>query len=119
MLDDGGDDLATLYDRLHLFRDRLLLVIALLGPGQADVDRARLARDDLDRVDAFLGEVNLTRVGVIDLDRRDLSQDLDGERGGRGDAQPGDDGTEQDRGLGAVDWRGSRSLQLVFRQVWE
>ena len=103
MLDDRRDDFATLDDRLHLLRDRLFLVIALFGSRQADVDRTSLASDDLDRVDTLLGEVDLTRVGVIDLDGRYLTQDLNRERRGRGDAQPGDDGPEQDRGLGAVD----------------
>jgi hypothetical protein len=106
MFNDRCDDLATFDDRLHLLRNRLLLVIALFGSGQANVDRACLAGNDLDRVDTFLGEVNLTRISVVDLDGRDLTQDLDRERRGRGDAQPGDDGSEQDRGLRAVDCAG-------------
>jgi hypothetical protein len=35
----------------------------------------------------------LTRVGVIDLDGRDLSQDLDREGGRGSDAQPGNNGS--------------------------
>jgi hypothetical protein len=35
----------------------------------------------------------LTRVGVIDLDGRDLSQDLDRKRGRGSDAQPGNNGS--------------------------
>jgi len=91
-----------------LFRNRLLLVITLFSSGQANIDRTRFAGDDLDRIDTLLGQVDLTRVGVVDLDGRDLAQDLDRERRGRSDAQPGDDGSEQDRGLGAVDCGGWR-----------
>lgn len=93
MLDDSGDDLAPLDDRLHLLWNGLFLVITFFDAWQADVDRAGLARDDLDRVDALLGQVDLTRVGVVDLDGWDLSQDLDRKRGRGSDTQPGNNGS--------------------------
>jgi len=73
VFDDGRHNFAALDDRLHLLGDRLLLVIAFLGTGQADIDRTGLTGNNLDRVDTLFRQVNLTRIGVVDLDSRDLS----------------------------------------------
>ncbi len=97
-------ELAALDDGAHLLGNRPLLEIALIARRHADVERARLGRDNLGRVDARLGEVDLARVGRVDEDGRDRAEDLDGEGRGRGDGELRDDRLEEDRGLGAVDW---------------
>lgn len=83
MLDKRRDKLATLNNRFELLRHSPLDEEALLRSlrvGERDVNGARLGGDDLGlALEAVLGEVDLTRVGGVDGDGRDLTKDLDGE----------------------------------------
>lgn len=79
MLDNGRDQLSILDDRLDLLWYGLFLKVTLfLANRYTNVDGARLARNDFDIVDASLGEVDLARVGIVNLNSRDLTEDLDG-----------------------------------------
>jgi hypothetical protein len=89
----------------HL-RHRLLLKHTLLLAlhRQTDTDRTTLGRRDL-RAQAGFGEVDLARVGFVDLDHRREAGDLDREGGGVGDGDGGDDVVHEHGGFLAVDWR--------------
>lgn len=90
---------------LHLLWHRPLLVITFRPRGHADIDPARLGRDDLDRIHALLGEVDLAGVCRVDLDGGDCAGDLDLERGGGCDGQGGHGGIEYDGHFLASDCR--------------
>lgn len=100
MLNQSRHQLAVLDDAHQLLGHSTLdkhALLVRLGVRQTDVDRARLGRDDGRRpVEALLGEVDLSRVGRVDRDGRTAAEDLDGERGRRGDGNGRDDRLEQD-----------------------
>lgn len=73
------------HSRLHLLRHGPFDEITVFDGRHRDVDATALAGDDFDHLHTFLGEVYLARVGCVDLDGRDRPDDLDFERGRRGD----------------------------------
>ena len=97
MLDNLRLELASDHGRLHLLRHSALDKLAILASlvRERNVEARRLARDDLD-AQALLAQVDLPNVRVINEDGRDQPEDLDGERGRRGDGQSRDCAVEQD-----------------------
>lgn len=104
MFNNHGHQLPILHYRPKHLWYRLLLKHPLLFPfhRQADIDRTALGRRDLSR-QALSGEVDLPRVGRIDLDHRRGSGDLKCEGGRVGDRDGGDNIVDENGGLLAVD----------------
>lgn len=97
VLDNGSNQLAVPDDRLHLFRNRLLLVVPIFASGNGNVQTADAAGDDLYGIQTLLAQVDIARVGLFDVQGRAQAKDLSGERRRRGDAQLRDNRVEEDR----------------------
>jgi hypothetical protein len=84
MLYDRRHQLAIFDDGSHLLRNRLLIEFPLVTDRDTDVESTSLGCYNLGGSHAFLGEINLARVGGVDEDSRDQTEDLDreGRRGG-------------------------------------
>ncbi len=113
VLYDCGHQLAILDHCSHLLRNRLFNKVAFITDRHADIKSASFGSDDLGRSNTFFGEVDLARVGGVNEDRGDETNDLDSERRGRGDGKGRHNRIEENGCLCAVDWDGASMHQSV------
>lgn len=87
MFHNRGHQLAIPDNTLHLLRHRLLLVISVFARRNGNVQTTHATGDDFHGVEAFLAQVDVTRVCLLDIERWAQAEDLRGEGWGRCNAE--------------------------------
>lgn len=77
MLDNLRYHLSISNDTLDLFRQWVLLEVTLFACRDRDVDTTSLGSDDFDGLHTLFREVDLARIGRVDLDGGDCTGNLD------------------------------------------
>lgn len=96
VLHDGSYQLAIPNHTLHLLRNRLLLEITLFACGNRDVQAADPACDNFNSVQTLFAQVDIARVGLLDIEGRAHAENLGGEGRRGGDADLRDNRVQQD-----------------------